>query len=129
MGDDTASSAVVIGGANVDIKSRLDASPVVLRTSNPGVTRLVADGVGRNVAANLGVATTLISAIGRDIFGERLIAETTACGVDMTYVLRTEAATGSYTAVLDEDGELVVAVSAMHGMTELIPRTARHGCG
>ncbi len=117
-------NVVVIGGANVDIKSRIDAHPVVMHSSNRGVTRIVAGGVGRNVADNLarlGVATTLITAVGRDTFGERLIAETARSGLDLSHVVHTEAETGSYTAVLDGSGELLIGVSAMHGMEELTP--------
>jgi len=64
----TDTEVVVIGGINVDIKSRVDA-PLVMATSNPGTTTVTAGGVGRNIAeslARLGVRTSLISAVGDD---------------------------------------------------------------
>jgi pseudouridine kinase len=84
--------------------------------------------VGRNVAENLarlGAPVRLVAAIGRDDAGDQLLAETTAAGVDMSYVVRTAAATGSYVAVLDSDGELVVSVSDMEGTDALAPDDVR----
>ncbi len=106
---------VVIGGANVDVKAR-SAVPIVRGTSNPGHTVTSPGGVGRNIAENLarlGTATFLVAAIGRDSLGDRLLDETSAAGVRIEHVLRTDTPTGTYTAVLDSDGELVVAVADM----------------
>ena len=118
---------LVIGGANVDVLARSGA-PVVAGTSNPGTTTFGNGGVGRNVAENLarlGTRTRLVAAVGRDPLGERLLAETAAAGVDVTLVRRTSTATGTYTAVLDGDGELVVAVSDMAATDELTPDDVR----
>jgi pseudouridine kinase len=112
---------VVVGGANVDLKAQT-AAKVVAATSNPGHTSLSAGGVGRNIAENiarLGTSTELIAAIGDDVLGEWLIAETTAAGVRVGHVHRTTVATGTYTAVLDMNGELIVAVSAMDATDQL----------
>ncbi len=106
---------VVVGGANVDLKAQT-ATKVIAATSNPGHTSLSAGGVGRNIAENiarLGTLTELVAAIGDDVLGEWLVAETTGAGVGVGHVHRTSVATGTYTAVLDVDGELIVAVSAM----------------
>jgi pseudouridine kinase len=121
------SGVVVIGGANLDVRAR-SAVAVVPATSNPGTVALSLGGVGRNVAENLarlGTPVTLVAAVGRDDTGERLLAETAAAGVDVDHVVRTEEATGSYTAVLDADGELVVAVSDMAGTDGLLPDDVR----
>jgi len=114
---------VVVGGANMDIKAR-SAAPAVSATSNPGRATMSPGGVGRNVAENLarlGTRTHLVASVGRDPLGDTLIRETAAAGVHLEYVHRTETATGTYTAVLDHDGELVVAVSDMVATTELGP--------
>lgn len=106
---------LVLGGANVDVKARSAAAPVP-GTSNPGNTRHAPGGVGRNVAENLarlGTATTLVAAVGTDPLGDWLLARTAAAGVDVGSVVRSSAPTGTYTAVLDPAGELVVAVSDM----------------
>jgi pseudouridine kinase len=114
---------VVIGGANVDIKAR-SAGRATPTTSNPGWASMTPGGVGRNIAENLarlGVRTFLVSAIGRDALGDSLLSQTIAAGVRCEYVQRTELATGTYTAVLDCDGELIVAVSDMAAVDALGP--------
>ncbi|MFC0625602.1 carbohydrate kinase family protein [Kribbella deserti] len=114
---------VVIGGANVDLKVR-GLAAIQLHTSNPGRSTTTPGGVGRNIAENLarlGTATYLIAAIGGDAAGERLLAETEAAGVQVSQVCRSEYPTGTYTAVLDADGSLVVAVSDMTATDRLSP--------
>ncbi|WP_216325815.1 carbohydrate kinase family protein [Deinococcus aestuarii] len=114
---------LVIGGANVDIKARTLA-PAVPGTSNPGRTTQAPGGVARNVAENLarlGVSPTLIAAVGRDLLGEALLRETAAAGVDVGAILRTDGPTGTYTAVLDHGGELLIAVAAMDATDALTP--------
>jgi pseudouridine kinase len=114
---------VVIGGANVDVKAR-STSRVRRTTSNPGQASMTPGGVGRNIAENLarlGVRTFLVSAIGRDALGDSLLSQTVAAGVRCEYVQRTELPTGTYTAVLDSDGELIVAVSDMAAVDALGP--------
>ncbi len=108
-------SAVVIGGANMDVKAR-SARPVVTGTSNPGHVVRSPGGVGRNVAENLarlGTPTVLVAAVGSDALGDELLAATSAAGVDVRLVRRVPGSTGTYVAVLDDAGELSVAVSDM----------------
>jgi pseudouridine kinase len=118
-----ATSVVVLGGANVDLKARSRA--VIERgTSNPGTAALSAGGVGRNVAENLarlGTATALLTVVGTDPLGDDLLATTVAAGVDIGSVLRRDIPTGTYTAVLDHDGELAVAVADMEAVESLTP--------
>ncbi|WP_436775386.1 carbohydrate kinase [Yinghuangia sp. YIM S09857] len=116
-------SVVVVGGANLDIKAR-SAAPAILGTSNPGAGSMAAGGVGRNIAENLarlGTPTYLIAAVGDDAMGERLLADTAAAGVRLDHIHRSRHATGTYTAVLDAAGELVVAVADMTAASELLP--------
>ena len=117
-------TVVCIGGANMDIKCRI-AGRTVIGSSNPGTTVLSPGGVARNIAHNLallGVRTALVSAVGNDAFGAQLRAVTTAAGVDARAVLRSAGATGSYCAMLDAKGELIVAVAAMSLVEQLTPR-------
>ncbi|BAN04346.1 carbohydrate kinase [Ilumatobacter coccineus] len=116
-------SAVVIGGANVDFKAR-STSPATPKTSNPGHGSMTPGGVGRNIAENiarLGDRVHLISVVGRDPMGENLLDHTAASGVRVEHVVRTDRSTGTYTAVLDADGELIVAIADMEATTELGP--------
>lgn len=120
----TDAEVVVIGGINVDIKSRVDA-PLVMATSNPGTTTVTAGGVGRNIAeslARLGVRTSLISAVGDDAFAAVAIERTAHAGVDLRGLLHVHGTpTGTYTAVLDTTGDLVVGVASMRVMRSLTP--------
>jgi pseudouridine kinase len=106
---------VAVGGANVDWSCRVDA-PVRLGTSNPGKLTRAFGGVARNVACNLarlGVPVALCAAVGEDDAGAALLSDCETAGVDVSLVQRLDAATGTYVATLDADGELVVAVAAM----------------
>ena len=113
----------VIGGANIDIKAKVNA-PNRLGTSNPGVVTTAAGGVGRNIAHNLarlGANVSLISVVGRDAHGDAVLAETQQAGVDVSRVVRSGIATGSYVALLDHDGEMISALSDMRCMDMLTP--------
>lgn len=115
---------VAVGGANIDIKCRV-AGRVAMGSSNPGGLALAPGGVARNIAetlARLGADARLISAVGDDDWGRRLLAETKAAGVDVRGVLRAPGRTGSYAAVLDAAGELIVGVAAMATLDRLTPR-------
>ena len=108
-------TVLVIGGANIDVKAKTIA-PHIPRTSNPGAVSIKAGGVARNIAHNLAclnIKTTLLSVIGNDAFGEMLIRETSKAGVNTSHIMRSNHPTGSYIAALNEQGELVTAVSDM----------------
>lgn len=114
---------MVIGGANLDVKAH-SARDAVARTSNPGSVVRSAGGVGRNVAENLarlGSEVCLVAAVGADAAGDEVLAATRAAGVDTSRVARGSQPTGTYVAVLDGDGELVVAVADMAATEALGP--------
>ena len=112
---------VVVGGANLDVLAH-STRAVLPGTSNPGATTLSPGGVGRNIAealARLGTPTALVAAVGTDAFGDRVVEATSRAGVDVAAVRRIPGRTGTYTAVLDADGELVAGVADMTA-TELL---------
>jgi pseudouridine kinase len=116
-----AGQVVVIGGANMDFKCQAKA-PVVLRTSNPGRMAATVGGVACNIARNLarlGVPTALFTVVGQDEFGERILREVRAAGIDTSMILMSGKPTGTYVALLDRDGDLTAAISAMDAMEEL----------
>jgi pseudouridine kinase len=117
------SFVTVVGGANIDIKVAIKGNTIPA-TSNPGTATVSAGGVGRNIAHNLarlGASVRLISAVGSDPEGDRLLTETAAAGVDVAAVRR-GGKTGVYSAVLDRSGELVIGVSAMDVIDEITQR-------
>lgn len=114
---------MVVGGANLDIKAH-STRAAVERTSNPGSVVRSAGGVGRNVAENiarLGTDVCLVAAVGSDPAGEEVLEATRSAGVDVSHVVRGPHPTGTYVAVLDADGELVVAVADMVATEALAP--------
>jgi pseudouridine kinase len=115
---------VCIGAANLDRKLRTDAK-LVLGTSNPASQSESFGGVARNVAENLarlGAAISLVTAVGNDAAGAALLAHADSLGIDTRAVIRLpDAATGTYTAVLDHDGEMAVALADMALYERLTP--------
>lgn len=123
MTNPTRPCAVVVGGANLDLKVRSNRI-LVPATSNPGTARMTPGGVGRNVAENLarlGTCTYLLAAVGDDVAAAAVLQVTQEAGVDVSLVRHLTLPTGTYTAVLDEDGELYVAVAAMAATDALLP--------
>lgn len=121
-------SVVVAGAALTDLLAHSRA-PIVPRTSNPARLHTASGGVGRNIAENLarlGSEVALLAAVGPDAFGDTLIAETAAAGVDTGLVITTPEPTGTYLAVLDHDGELSVALSDLAGTDALRPALLEH---
>jgi len=114
---------VVIGGANMDVKARSSAA-IVSATSNPGSGSMAPGGVGRNIAENLarlGDRVHLVAAVGTDPLGDELLTATASAGVHVEGLRRSAHPTGTYTAVLDAEGELVVAVADMAATDALTP--------
>jgi len=117
----------VIGGANIDIHGKASGK---LRSgdSNPGTVHTSAGGVARNIAENLarlGVDCRLISAVGDDHHGKMLVRLSNDAGINMQYVHEIAAApTSTYLSVLDETGDMQVAINDMgiidHLSAELI---------
>ena len=111
---DSDQPVVVIGAAGIDIKVHPYAALQMAR-SNLGHIRNSMGGVARNIAENLArleVPTILLSAIGQDSTGDWLVRHTSAAGVDMTHVQQlADVNTGSYVALLEPTGQLIVSVS------------------
>ncbi len=111
---------VVIGGANLDTITRTSAS-AVLHTSNPGRAHRSPGGVGRNIAENLarlGVDLTFITAYADDPAGEVVASSLTGLPIT-TLRVGSPTSTGSYTAVLGADGDLVIAVADMQAIDSI----------
>ncbi len=103
---------VVIGACGVDVIAAPQQLPS-LGERLPAKMRLAFGGVGHNVAANLallGQPVRLISAVGRDPWGEALLAHLQNLGVDTQGVLRTASPTGAYVGVLHPQGGLAYSL-------------------
>ena len=111
------------GGANMDLHIQ-STVPVVLRDSNPGKIHTSPGGVMRNIAENcarLGCAPVLLSAVGSDAFGDRILSASALAGIDMSRMLvRDDCPTSCYMAFMDEIGDMLVAANDMRIM-DLLP--------
>lgn len=110
-----AQQVICIGGANIDRKFHIK-DKVQLGTSNPIYVTQNAGGVARNIAENLGrlgLKVSLISASGADKDWS-IIEDTSGLYMNLETVIQfPEKSTGSYTAVLDSEGDLVIALADM----------------
>jgi pseudouridine kinase len=113
--NDSQKQIVCVGGANIDRKIHIK-NKAQLGTSNPSYATQNAGGVARNVAENLGrlgFDVSLISASGADQDWS-FIKESSSLYMNLETVTQfPEKATGSYTAVLESSGELIIALADM----------------
>ncbi|MEG0258489.1 MAG: PfkB family carbohydrate kinase [Lysinibacillus sp.] len=114
---------ICIGGANIDRKFHVKGN-VQLGTSNPAQSSYSVGGVGRNIAENLGRLghdVTMLTAAGKDADWQ-VIEEASEAFMSLRHVEQfQDAATGSYTAIMHEDGELALAVANMDVYDLLLP--------
>lgn len=104
-----------VGGANVDRKIQA-LGKLELGTSNPAKSGQSCGGVARNIAENLGrlgSKTALLTVVGEDKEGEWLLDYTKAYVDISPSQPLSKATTGTYTAVLDNHGEMAVALADM----------------
>jgi pseudouridine kinase len=115
---------LVIGATLLDTKGRPSAG-LEPGTSNPATIRHTRGGTARNVAENLarlGADSLLISAVGDDRTGQRLLDYTADAGVNIDYVQIVDGYnTGSYIALIDDDGFLSVALDDVLVMENITP--------
>ena len=120
----TGAYAVVVGGVNVDIGGRSFAH-LVAEDSNPGKVSTSLGGVGRNIAHNmslLGLDVKMLTAMGEDVYGNRIAASCAELGIDASHALRvSDCATSTYLYIADEAGEMAVAISDMQICERITP--------
>ena len=112
---------VGVGGANMDIHGR-PKNAIVMHDSNPGHMNSSAGGVTRNVCENLarlGADVRLISAVGDDVYGEMIRRECAAAGIGLSELcIAPGCASSTYISILDEHGDMLVALSDMTVLQE-----------
>ena len=119
---------VVIGAAGVDIVGRLEGD-LHEGSSNPARIRTTFGGVARNVAENLarlGQAVILLTAVGEDEEGERLVRNAQKAGVNTEYIIRCgDCPTGMYVGILNSRGEILFALDSMEVTHNITPAYIR----
>ena len=107
---------LVIGSAGIDTKGRAG-KPIQTGTSTPGTIRVSVGGVARNIAENLvrlGERVVLLSAVGDDGSGRRILHQASERGIDVRHVVvSSDYHTAAYLALLDERGELLMSIDDM----------------
>lgn len=123
---------LVIGAAGVDVVGKLE-SDLHEGSSNPARIRTTFGGVARNVAENLarlGQSVILLTAVGKDEEGERLVKNAQSAGVNIDYVIRCEdCSTGMYVGILNNKAEILFALDSMeivHNITPVYIRKCAH---
>lgn len=120
----TGAYAVVVGGVNVDIGGRSFAN-LVAEDSNPGKVQSSLGGVGRNIAHNmalLGLDVKMLTAMGNDVYGERIMKSCIELNIDASHALRlSDCATSTYLYIADENGEMALAISDMEVCERITP--------
>ncbi|HAS92183.1 MAG TPA: kinase, partial [Clostridiales bacterium] len=106
----------VLGGVNIDIQG-FPNHKLILEDSNIGTVKVSLGGVGRNISENLvrlGINTKLISVLGDDIYGFKILEESAKIGLDMndSMIIKGEN-TSIYLAVLDEENDMYIAINSM----------------
>ncbi|PJN88594.1 carbohydrate kinase family protein [Bacillus sp. mrc49] len=118
------SPIICIGGANID-KKLYTKNEIVKKTSNPviGSSRTVG-GVARNIAENLGrlgEEVILLSARGNDADWFD-IYQSSSPFMNLDHVIKIDdISTGSYTAVIDKNGDLSLALADMKVFDYITP--------
>lgn len=126
---------VVVGGANMDLRG-FSKGPIRLEDSNPGTLSQSGGGVGRNIGENLarlGFSVDVITALGDDVFGRALQKQAPTGLSFRKSIVFPGARTPVYLEVLDDEKNMVVAISDMalvdrldmERLSELLP-SMRH---
>ena len=120
----TTGRVVCIGAANIDRKLTAK-GPLRMATSNPARQHESFGGVARNIAenlANLGSRVSLITAVGDDPAGDYMLSHADAAGIDIEdAIVLEQTASGTYTAVLDAQGDMALALADMDLYEQLTP--------
>ncbi len=117
-------SILVLGGAHIDRRGRISGETAP-GASNPGAWKEEAGGGAFNAArglALLGYEVTLISPRGGDAEGEAVAIAAESAGVIDRPFTFLDRRTPTYTAILERDGNLVIALADMELYRFFVPR-------
>ncbi|SCW57987.1 Sugar or nucleoside kinase, ribokinase family [Rhizobium mongolense subsp. loessense] len=115
---------LVLGGAHIDRRGRISGETAP-GASNPGAWFEEPGGGGFNAARNLarlGLDVTMISPRGGDPAGEMVTEAAYAAGINDRPFVFLDRKTPSYTAILERDGNLVIALADMELYRYFLPR-------
>lgn len=106
----------IVGGANIDIEG-VPKGQLIMADSNPGMIKSSLGGVGRNMAdvlSRIHTKTKLITVVGDDSGGHRIVADAKDKGIDVEDVLvLSNERTSSYLFIREKSGDMVAAIADM----------------
>ena len=112
----------VIGGANIDIQGSPN-NKLTMFDSNPGKVDISLGGVGRNICENiskLGINTKLLSAVGNDVYGGRILSECKKLNIDTSDCYVSDSyPTSTYLSILNDNYDMQLAISQMDIMERI----------
>lgn len=112
----------IIGGVNIDIVGYA-LEKINLKDSNIGSVDISIGGVARNISENLtrlDVNNYLIAPLGNDYNSKRIIKSCEEIGIDISHSFIIDGKVSStYLAILDEDKDLLMAISDMSIIDEM----------
>lgn len=103
----------VLGSINMDLVVYTDRLPDRGETILGSTFQTFPGGKGANqavAAARMGAAVTMLGKVGRDAFGEELLANLSINGVDTSRVNRTQGSSGTALITVDEQGHNTIVV-------------------
>ncbi|EFA82965.1 hypothetical protein PPL_03743 [Heterostelium album PN500] len=114
----------VVGGAVIDLISHPN-NALQMKTSNPGVMNIKVGGVGKNVAeiiSRLQLETLFISMVGDDVQSNIIYDHFRSVNISTDGVKRVSgSSTATYNAIMNEVGDLEVAISIMDIFKKITP--------
>ncbi|MEP7455624.1 carbohydrate kinase family protein [Phyllobacterium sp. SB3] len=116
-----------VGGAHLDRRGQ-SSVPFVPGASNPGIMREEPGGGVFNalrLAAQRGVLTEILSVRGADPAGDSVASAIELAGIKDSSVIFMDRPTPSYTAILDEHGDVVAAIADMALYELALPKQLR----
>lgn len=112
---------LVIGSLNMDYTVRSERMPLLGETLNGNGFSISAGGKGANqaaAAAKLGSQVRMLGAVGNDISGDALLRALEQCGVDCSFVMKTDCPTGAaMIVVVNGDNFILIDHGANYAVT------------
>lgn len=123
----------VLGGIAIDLEAK-PYKKLIMKDSNPGRLEISCGGVGRNIAENIQrmgrVRVLFFSAVGEDVYAEKVLQSIASIGVQTEFVCRLpKASTATYLSILDEAGDMALAVAAMDIFDQISPNMIEAATG
>ena len=111
---------LVIGSLNMDYTVRSERMPLLGETLNGNDFSISAGGKGANqaAAAKLGSQVRMLGAVGNDVSGDALLCALEQCGVDCSFVMKTDCPTGAaMIVVVNGDNFILIDHGANYAVT------------